>query len=266
MGWHRFIVVRMAVFSLTALGAAAVLGMAIHQATLFLHNTYDKPYLIFAIVVAALTLIACLALSAKYSLYTHIGCIAFLAILWLALASYTTDRIGYVQCESLDGQTRPAQPLGKTTAQYNAVSWCRELKAMMAFAWFDWALFMIAIVSWIRLSEHEENTYGEGDEHVRHEERAMEEGGFANGQYLRREGLQAGYGVPGVANGGVLGGGGLGARYVSTGGAYNYPTGGLPLQTGQQVIYQQPGHNVVISNGQVTQVPTGVPTGQVVYQ
>jgi len=263
-------VVRMVVFSLAALGAAAVLGMAIHQATLFMHNTYDKPYLIFAIVVAALTLILCLALATKYSLYTHIGCIALLAILWLALASYTTDRIGYVQCESLDGQTRPAQPLGKVTTQYNAVSWCRELKAMMAFSWFDWALFMIAIVSWLRLSEHEENAYGEGDEASRHEDRAMEEAGYANNQYARREGLQAGYGIPGMANGGVLPGG-LGARYVSTGGMY--AGGGLPAQTGGQVIYQQPGHNVVISNGQVTQVPTGmglvgggVPTGQVVYQ
>lgn len=88
--------------ALAALGAAAVLGMAIHQATLFMNNSYDsgftcflpfnqplliaprtEPYLIFAIVVSALTIILCLILSAKYSLYTHIGCIALLAILWL---------------------------------------------------------------------------------------------------------------------------------------------------------------------------------------
>lgn len=117
---------------------------------------------------------------------------------------------------------------------------------------------MIAIVSWIRLSEHEENTYGEGDELSRHEERAMEENSYGNNRIMRQQAFENGYPV-GMANGGVVPGGGLGARYVSTGGAYQ--TGGVPLQTGGQVVYQQPGHNVVISNGQVTQVPTGVPIG-----
>ncbi|KAG9014428.1 hypothetical protein FRB93_013553 [Tulasnella sp. JGI-2019a] len=251
MGWSRFVMVRMAVFALAALGAAAVLGMAIHQSTLFLHNHYDKPYLIFALVVSVLTLVVCLVLSMRYSFYTHIGLIALMAILWLALASYTTDRIGYVQCEALDGQTRPAK---NSRGQYNSVSWCRELKAMMAFSWFVWGLFMIAIVSWIRLSEHEENTYGEGSEHERHEERAMEEEEREEDRYVRRGHLESG--IPG---------GGLGPRYVSTAvPQFQYQNTGMPMQqaTGMpmqqgNVVYQQPGHDVVIQNGQVTQVPRG---------
>jgi len=257
----------MAVFSLAAIGAAAVLGMACHQASLFMHNTYDKPYIIFAIVVSALTLIVCLILSARYSLYTHIGCIAVLAILWLALASYTTDRIGYIQCESLDGQTRPESVSGTDGGQYNAVSWCRELKAMMAFCWFDWGLFMIAIVSWLRLSEHEENTYGEGSVQSRHEDRAMEENRDGIDRFERREGFENGYSTGGMMAPGYTGNG-MGPRYVTTV-PQQYQTGipmqpGIPIQQGMtgagggQVIYQQPGHDVVIQNGQVTQVPTGM--------
>jgi len=216
--------------------------------------------LIFALVVSALTLVVCLILSMRYTLYTHIGCIAVMAILWLALASYTTDRIGYVQCEALDGQVRSAS---NTNGHYNSVSWCRELKAMMAFAWFVWGLFMIAIVSWIRLSEHEENTYGEGSEHDRHEERAAEEEEHQEERYARRENLEAGGGP----------------RFVSTIPQYQtgYQNGAIPLQQGMtglqpgmtglqqgmtglpqgNVIYQQPGHAVVVQNGQVTQVPQG---------
>jgi len=251
MRWTRFVIARMAVFSLAALGAAAVLGLASYQASQFINNKYDKPYLIFAIVVSALTLILCLMLSVRYSFRTHIGAIAFMAIIWLALASYTTDRIGYVQCESLDGQTQPSKK-----GAYNAVSWCRQLKAIMAFSWFVWALFMIAIVLWISFSEHEKNTYGpkkrQGDRAVEDEERRHRGG---NHEYV-------------YANGGP--------RNVTTNPQYTLQQGatgvpfqqtGVPLQqgaTGRNVVYQQPGHNVVVHNGQVTQVPAGTTflTGQ----
>lgn len=163
---------------------------------------------------------------------------------------------------------------------------------MMAFSWFDFALcesvrlgprreprltttswaVMIAIVSWLRLAEHEENEYGEGNEFERHEERAYEENASEVDRYGRREGLEAGLVNGGLANGGLANGGygnglatgGLGARYISTGGAYANGLGGVPMQQagGGQVVYQQPGHNVVIQNGQVTQVPTGMPIQQ----
>jgi len=256
MGWTRFVIVRMAVFAFASLGAAAVLGMASHQATLFLHNQYDRPYIIFAIVVSGVTLLACLGLSTRYTFRTHLPIIAVLAILWLALASYTTDRISYVQCESLDGQTRPSRS-GDINGTYNAVSWCREMKAMMAFSWFDWALFMIAIVSWLRLSEHEENTYGSETHSMRHEDRAIEEAEHGNERLGGRRGMLEGGGY--YPQQPMMTGGGQ--RYVSTGPQYAQQ---VPLQTGGQVVYQQPGHSVVLQNGQVTQVP-GVVQGQRVF-
>lgn len=63
----------------------------------------------------------------QYDFSTHIASIAILCTLWLgeciahplypmlilsvlAFAAYTTDRIGYFSCESLDGTTRPTSP------------------------------------------------------------------------------------------------------------------------------------------------------------
>jgi len=249
MGWTRFVIVRSVVFALAALGALAILGLASYQATQFMNNKYDKPYIIFAIIVAALTLLACLMLSMRYSFRTHIGTLAILSVLWLALASYTTDRIGYVQCESLDGQIHPS-----SKGNYNAVTWCRELKAMMAFSWFVWALLMISIVSWIRLSEHEERDYGDETRSERHEDREWESTEFAE----RR--------APG-GNREFVYANPTGPRYGSTAPQYAtagpiqqgvpMQTTGLQLQPGQKVIYQQPGHDVVFHNGQITQVPAG---------
>lgn len=45
--------------------------------------------MIFAIIVASLTILLCMGLSARYSLFTHIGAIAFLAILWLGQFPYS---------------------------------------------------------------------------------------------------------------------------------------------------------------------------------
>jgi len=233
MGWRRFTMVRAAVFALCAISSAAVLGLAAYQAGVLMGNQYDKPYIIFALIVSAISLLMCGGLSIRYHFKTHVGAIAFMWILWLSLASYTTDRIGYVQCESLDGQRRSTRNGGT----YNDVTWCRMLKAMMGFSWFNFGILSIAIVSWIRLSEDEERKgyggYGSDQGSIRREVRREE----------RREEV------------------GEGRRYPLQGA---YPAGATlyPGQTGQTVVYQQPGHNVVLQNGQIRQVPVG----QAVYQ
>jgi len=243
MGWVRFSIVRAVAFGLCLIASAAVLGLSAYQSTLFMDGKYDKPFLITALTVSVVSVLASAALAFKYSFETHIGCIAILCILWLSLASYVTDRIGYVQCESLDGQLRPTSN-GKG---YNEVSWCRELKGIMGFSWFNFGLMIIAIVSWIRLQEHEEEE-GLGPETGSEREpyRAAEAGNFAQRQAMGAFGAN---GV-GMMNGGI------------TGGGYGYGVPGQQVFTGQpgsNVIYQQPGHNVVLQNGVVRQVPVGAP-------
>jgi len=251
MGWLRFSLVRMVAMALCFVASAAVCGLAAYQASLFIDQMFDKPYLIYALVVSVISIFASAFLAFMYSFNTHIGCIAILTILWLALAAYTTDRIGYVQCESLYGQRKNIDHGGT----YDSVAYCRELKAIMGFAWFNFALLIICIVSWIRLQEFEEQ---EGLGHT-------SESGSVRREVRREETAQYQEGVRGV-NGPFIGGpGGLNGGYpiqngYTGGGLVNGVTGGVyPGQTGQTVVYQQPGHNVVMQNGQIRQVPVGQP-------
>jgi len=113
----------------------------------------------------------------------------------------------------------------------------------MAFAWFNFAMLMISIVSWIRLQEYEEREgLGRDDESLREPYRAAEAG-----NYIANDGRGGQY-----ANGNFAG-----AQYANgmTG------AGGYPATTGAggTVVYQQPGHNIVLQNGQIRQVPVGAP-------
>jgi len=239
MGWIRFSLVRQVTLGLCFISSAAVIGLTAYMATLF-NDKYDKPWIIFALILSTVSLFVFAALGFQYSFRTHIGAIGFMCILWLGLASYTTDRIGYVQCESLDGQTKPRSNGGT----YDSVAWCRETKAVMGFAWFNFAMLIISVVSWIRLQESEEREgLGPEDEYEREPYRAAEAGNYVanggrTGQYVNGTGMQ-------YANGMATGVGGYPAT-TGVGGAGN-------------VIYQQPGHNVVLQNGQIRQVPVGAP-------
>lgn len=247
MGWVRFSRIRAAVFALCFLASAAVLGLAAYQASVFMVNKFDKPWIITALVISIISIIASAILAFHYSFKTHIACIGLLAVIWLALASYTTDRIGYVQCESLTG-TRPTV---HDRGNGSNVAWCRELKAAMGLSWFNFGLCLIAIVAWLRLREFEERQgFREGDsESDRESFRAAEttEAAFTEFPGGRRRRLYAN-GVPVVTGQ---------PTYMT--GTTAYPTAAVPNGTGQQVIYQQPGHNLVIQNGQVRQVPVGAP-------
>jgi len=231
MGWVRFSIVRAAVFAALFVTSSATICLLSWQASMFLNNQYDKPYIIFGLIVSILSIFASAGLSARYDFHTHIGSIALFAVLWLAFASYTTDRIGYVQCESLEGTRRPKTGGGT----FSNVAWCSMMKALMAFGWFNFGLLFIAVISWIRLQESEEEL-GEGSRRSSRREsfRAAEAVNYANAYR------------PGVAGG----------QFPV--GTYPAQFGGIQQPTGQ-VVYQQPGHNVVVQNGQIRQVPVGAP-------
>jgi len=240
MGWVRFNIIRTVVFSLLFLTSIATIALSGLQAAFFIKQKYDHPFLIFALVVASISVIASLGLAAKYTFKSHIGCIALLCILWLSLASYVTDRIGYVQCESLTGTLHPTND----GDGYDAVAWCKELKAIMGLSWFNFGLLIIAIVSWIRLQEFEEREgLGWLPEGAREAVREAEEANFENRQEAGR--FQNGY---------PLGANGL----TGYGNGFTGQPGVLPAQGGT-VVYQQPGHNVVLQNGVIRQVPVGAP-------
>lgn len=105
---------------------------------------------------------------------------------------------------------------------------------------------IIAVVSWIRLQESEEREGlgGEG-EYMREPYRAAEAGNYiASGGRTDGRYMNGGMTGQGYVNGGM------------TGGGYGVGAGGA-VPAGGQVIYQQPGHNIVLQNGTVRQVPVG---------
>lgn len=219
MGFVRFAAVRSAVFAFNFVVSAAVVILVAYQASIFLTNGYDKAWIIFGLVVSSLSLVCSTLMWLSYGFKTHITIIVILWVLWLALAAWTTDRIGYLSCESLDGTTRPTSP-GRS--EYDNVSWCRQTKAVEGLSWFNFALMLIAIISWIRLQEEEERYPGFRDDDSTSDRapyRAAEVAAHEDG--LRRRG----FGVP--------------TTYYSA----------------QAPVYQQPGQPIVVQGGQIVGAP-----------
>ncbi|KAG8936510.1 hypothetical protein FRC02_001476 [Tulasnella sp. 418] len=219
---NTFKLVRWCAFAWCVVCAAVVLGITAHQATLFLPIAYHRPYIIFALVVSCLTILLFVLLSLRSQPRIDIVVITILCILWLALASYTADRVGHIDCENLAGQTKPTKSGGTTSS----VAWCREMKTIMAFSFFTFGFLLIAIIILIALA---------AQAHSR--------------------------GYMDAWNGSVSNLGWFG-EYPGPG-HHDHPMV-YPGVTGQSVpypgnvVYQQPGHDVVIENGHVRQVPTGV--------
>ncbi|KAF8621661.1 hypothetical protein AX15_007675 [Amanita polypyramis BW_CC] len=69
-----------------------------------------------------------------------------LGALWLAMGAWSTDIIGYVQCDALGGQTIPTKS-GTTSYQ----RYCYEMKVIQAFSWMAFVLFAFAIVILLQL-------------------------------------------------------------------------------------------------------------------
>ncbi|KAG8969276.1 hypothetical protein FRC05_001135 [Tulasnella sp. 425] len=230
------------VFAFTFVVSAAILILLAYQASLFLTNGIDKGWIIFGIVVSSLAIISALLLSMQYDFRTHIAIIAILCILWLAFAAYTTDRVGYFSCESLDGTTRPTSP---PHSPYDAVSWCRQTKAVQGLSWFNFALMLIAVISWVRLNEEEER-FGFRDEDSASDRapyRAAEVVGHMQEDGIRRRafGQYATDDMPVPPQ--VL---------TSTGYNTGVPTSYYPAQA---PIYQQPGQPLYVQGGQIVSQP-----------
>jgi hypothetical protein len=107
----------------------------------------------------------------------------------------------------------------KNGGSYSSQGYCRQMKVIEAFSW---ACFVILIISWMVLLTLTTRAHARGDRHI-WSASVSDLPWF--GQYDTN--------YPGAA-----------VYYPQT-----QPMNGQP-------IYQLPGHNVVIQNGQVTQIPT----------
>jgi len=213
---NTFQIVRWSAYMWCIVCALSVLGIAAHQATLYLGIWAQRPYIIYALVCSCLTVLGLAALCLRSQPRWDVTGIAILAILWLALGAYSTDVIGYVQCETLVGERKPTSNGGSSSA----MAWCREIKAIMAFSYFTFGVLLVCLIILLGLII---NLHARGQYNFwRYSMSDMP----WFGQYEEGRGYPMQYGPP------------------------------QPQYSGN-VVYQQPGHNVIIEGGQVRQVPTG---------
>ncbi|KAI6119334.1 hypothetical protein EDD16DRAFT_1831305 [Pisolithus croceorrhizus] len=113
--------------------SATVLGVASNFAKLFLpHVQHD--YTIFSLVVPSVTIFALLLILQFAQPVVEVLVHVVLGILWLTMASWTSDIIGPMQCYILGGISTPTN-----NGSMSARSYCYQMKVMEAFSW---ALFI----------------------------------------------------------------------------------------------------------------------------
>jgi len=118
--------------------SGVVLGLAANFASIFFPK-YHHDFIIFALITPAITIFTFLVTLQWAQPQTEAIALTILGILWLTMGAWATDIIGYVQCDSLGGQSTPARS-GNTNAQ----AFCYEMKVVQAFSW---ALFIGCILA-----------------------------------------------------------------------------------------------------------------------
>jgi len=218
---NTFLIVRWSAYAWCIVCAISVLAISAHQASLFIDQWAQRPYIIYALVCSIMTILGLGALCLRSQPRLDVIGIAVFTILWLALGAYTTDIIGYVQCETLVGERKVTDSGGS----FSSMAWCRELKAIMAFSYVTFGILLISLIILLALmiTLHARGQYG------------MWRYSMSDVPW---------FGVYGDREGGIP-----------------YPMVPPPAQrqyTGN-VVYQQPGHDVIIDGNQIRQVPTGQP-------
>ncbi|KAG8692013.1 hypothetical protein FRC11_012359 [Ceratobasidium sp. 423] len=157
-----------------------------------------------------------------------------LVALWLTMGAYSQDVIGHQFCYALRGQTIPA----KNNTTMSAENYCRQMKTVLAFSWANFVFLVLWLVGLLTLVI---KIYARGNRDIWGNSMSdvtifAESPIIKPGEYP----MSTGTSLPTAP----------GQTFVY------YPGNTAPAQA--QVIQQQPGHSVIIRNGQVTQVPGSV--------
>jgi len=228
---------RLALFVLVFACAGVVLGISANL-TVHLLPTGLHDFLLFSLVVSALTIVVLILLALRSQPRIDAVVLFVLAVLWLTMGAYSQDVIGQQFCYALKGQNIPA----KNDTTFSAENYCRQMKTVLAFSWANFVFLSFGLIGLLALVF---KLLSRGNEDVWRNSMS-DFTWFADRENLNEP---KPYEYPGSHGGSHSGRGGQTYIY--------YPGGnGAPLQ--HQVIQQQPGHSVVIENGQVRQVPGSV--------
>ncbi|KAG9317284.1 hypothetical protein JVU11DRAFT_1479 [Chiua virens] len=123
-----------------------VLGLAANFAQFFLPNI-NHDFTIFSLVAPSTTIFVFLLLLQFAQPIVEVPIHFCLGVLWLTMAAWSADIIGYVQCYSLAGQEQPTKN-GSMSAQ----TYCYEMKVIEALSWCMFVMFVIFFLIVITLT------------------------------------------------------------------------------------------------------------------
>ncbi|QRW01813.1 hypothetical protein RhiLY_00810 [Ceratobasidium sp. AG-Ba] len=168
------------------------------------------------------------------------------------MGAYSQDIIGQQSCYILQGQTIPAKTR-RLPYTVSAENYCRQMKTVLAFSWGNFVFLIIALTGLLVVVF---KLYARGQRDIWKDSMSdvelFREKEFAMPPVLPAPPMPADYPPASQV------GSGTGSGTGRSGHTFIYYPGshGAPLQ--HQVVQQQPGHSVIIHNGQVTQVPGSV--------
>ncbi|EUC57756.1 transmembrane protein, putative [Rhizoctonia solani AG-3 Rhs1AP] len=223
---------RLCLFAVVFVGASIVLGICGYL-TSRLASTGIHDFLIFSLVISAFTIVVVVLLALRSQPRIDAIVLFILVALWLTMGAYSQDIIGHQFCYALRGQTIPAR-----NGTMSAENYCRRMKTVLAFSW---AIFVFLALWLVGLLILVIKIYARGNRDI-----------WGNSMSDVTLFTESPINKP---------------EYPPMAPATNLPT--MPGQTfvyypntsaalQPQVIQQQPGHSVIIRNGQVTQVPGSV--------
>ncbi|CAE6454247.1 unnamed protein product [Rhizoctonia solani] len=240
---------RLCLFAVVFVGASIVLGICGYL-TSRLASTGIHDFLIFSLVISAFTIVVVVLLALRSQPRIDAIVLFILVALWLTMGAYSQDIIGHQFCYALRGQTIPAR-----NGTMSAENYCRRMKVSFIPAHhtcpdkmclktvlaFSWAIFVFLALWLVGLLILVIKIYARGNRDI-----------WGNSMSDVTLFTESPINKP---------------EYPPMAPATNLPT--MPGQTfvyypntsaalQPQVIQQQPGHSVIIRNGQVTQVPGSV--------
>ncbi|OAX43483.1 hypothetical protein K503DRAFT_140288 [Rhizopogon vinicolor AM-OR11-026] len=125
--------------------SGAVLGLTGNFARLFLPHIH-RDFTIFALIPPSATIFSFLCLIEFAQPIVEVTLAFILGVLWLAMAAWSADIIGYAQCYPLQGQ----QPT--TNGSMSAQKYCYEMKVLEALSWTIFVLFSFFFIILVTLT------------------------------------------------------------------------------------------------------------------
>ncbi|KAF8484294.1 hypothetical protein JB92DRAFT_3029854 [Gautieria morchelliformis] len=211
-----FTLIRIWAYMAVIASSTVVLGLSANFASKFLPSLH-RDFAIFSLVAPSFTIVVLILMLLRSQPRLDVLLTFIMAVFWLTMGAWSVDIIGHVECFALGSQRMPIANGGTMSAQ----QYCREMKAIEAFSWANFVVLISAFLLLIVLTTRVQSL---GRHHAWAQ--SISDLPWFGEMHEAYDGQPYGYGYP-------------------------QP---YPPQAGY-VVHQQPGHSVLIQQGQGGHAP-----------